>query len=160
MNVVVLTGYLGDNFETNYPQEKDENKLYARNSLGITQKWTDKSGNKVEHTDWIPIAVFGKRAKTLIEHSGKGHQLSIQGKLNTSKYKDENGEQRYSWGVIVKEFTFGKKKENASNANNTRDDNVAQNSIQQANINAMQQNNQIPPNEFQEGYIQYMDYAD
>lgn len=82
----------------------------ASNSLAITKKWTDGNGNKVEHTDWIPIKLFGKTAEVANQYFKQGSQFLCSGELATDEYVDNNKNTRYVWEVRVKEFYWLNKK--------------------------------------------------
>lgn len=82
----------------------------ASNSLAITKKWTDGNGNKVEHTDWIPIKLFGKTAEVANQYFKQGSQFLCSGELAKDEYVDNNGNTRYVWEVRVKEFYWLNKK--------------------------------------------------
>lgn len=107
MNKVDLCGYLGRDFELRYG---NTGNAIASNSLAITKKWTDGNGNKVEHTDWIPIKIFGKTAEVVHQYFKQGSQFLCSGELATDEYVDNKGNARYVWEVRVKEFYWLNKK--------------------------------------------------
>lgn len=107
MNKVNLCGYLGRDFELRYT---NTGNAIASNSLAITKKWIDDRGNKVEHTDWIPIKLFGKTAEVAHQYFKQGSQFLCFGELATDEYVDNNKNTRYVWEVRVKEFYWLNKK--------------------------------------------------
>ncbi|AQW80372.1 single-stranded DNA-binding protein [Campylobacter pinnipediorum subsp. pinnipediorum] len=109
MNKVDLCGYLGRDFELRY---SNAGNVIASNSLAITKKWTDSNGNRVEHTDWIPIKLFGKTAEVVNQYFKQGSQFLCSGELATDEYIDNNGNTRYIWEVRVKEFYWLNQKGN------------------------------------------------
>ena len=109
MNIVTLCGYLGDEWESNISTETNAEKWFARNTIAISKSWTNKKGQKVEQTSWIPIVIFGKNAKTAVTYTIKGSGFLLNGELITEIYQvtDEvTGEikNRKSWQVVVKQF--------------------------------------------------------
>ncbi|HDX6250652.1 TPA: single-stranded DNA-binding protein [Campylobacter fetus subsp. venerealis] len=116
MNKVDLCGYLGRDFELIYA--KNGNAI-ASNSLAITKKWTDSNGNKAEHTNWIPIKLFGRIAEVAYQYFKQGSQFLCSGELTTDEYVDNNGNTRYVWEVRVKEFYWLNKKGNEKDISNS-----------------------------------------
>lgn len=109
MNIVTLCGYLGNEWESNISTEANGEKWFARNVLAISKAWTNKKGQKVEQTSWIPIVIFGKNAKTAVTYTIKGNGFLLNGELMTELYQvtdEATGEikNRQSWQVIVKQF--------------------------------------------------------
>lgn len=65
-------------------------------SMAVDESYKDKSGNKVEKTEWIPCVVWGKQADFVIQYIGKGRLVHISGKWATRKWQDKDGNDRYS----------------------------------------------------------------
>ena len=120
MNLVQLCGNLGKDFEIVNTQKKSNGEAFvvARNSLAITQKIISKNekGEKVtiEHTDWIPITLFGKNAENASKFFQKGSKFLCEGKITTSAYNDEKGQTKYGWGVEVRKYYFTQPKANST----------------------------------------------
>ena len=114
MNIVALSGKLGRDFELSQHQKGNKEFFVAKNSLAITKKWTNENGDKVEHTDWIPITLFGKNAQNAEKFFKKGSHFLCEGKITTSTYNDETGQTKYGWGVDVSKFHFTSKAENSA----------------------------------------------
>lgn len=108
MNRVSLFGFLGRDFEMS---STSNGKAVARNSLAITKSWTNASGNKEEHTEWIPLVLFDKSAENANKFFKKGDRFLCEGEINTGTYTDDKGEKRFSFQVIVKKWYFVKNKE-------------------------------------------------
>lgn len=106
MNQVTLCGNLGRDFQLSYTQ----NGLpYAKNSLAISKRTTKKEENETitkDRTDWIPLTIFGRRAEIAHHYFKKGDKFLCNGEIYTSVYSDENGQPKYSWEVLVKNFEF------------------------------------------------------
>ena len=114
MNKVTLFGRLGKDFEL---QRFDNDVIVAKNSLAITKKFINKDGDKVEHTDWLPITLFGKGAENANKYLKKGDKFLCEGEVNTNKYKDKDGKEGYYWQVIVKKFHFVDSKKDSEEKN-------------------------------------------
>ncbi|MBK3498189.1 single-stranded DNA-binding protein [Campylobacter fetus subsp. venerealis] len=118
MNKVNLCGYLGRDFEMRYA---NNGNAIATNSLAITKRYKDANGNKVEHTDWIPIKLFGKTAEVANQYFRQGSQFLCSGEITTGSYQDANGKERYVWEVTVREFHWlNQKDEQRDVQNNTQ----------------------------------------
>jgi len=63
-----------------------------------------------EKTNWIKCSLFGDKAEKLHQHFVKGTNLFVVGEFTTSKWKDKDGNERESWEMFVKDFSFGGKK--------------------------------------------------
>lgn len=106
MNQVTLCGNLGRDFEL---FSTTNGVAYVKNSLAISKRTTRKEGNQTttkDRTDWIPLTIFGKRAEIAHQYFKKGDKFLCNGEIYTSVYSDENGQPKYSWEVLVKNFEF------------------------------------------------------
>jgi single-strand DNA-binding protein len=74
-------------------------------SVGCTEKWNDRqSGNQQERTEWVRCVAFGKLAEIIAQYAKKGQQVYCEGKLNTRKWQDQSGQDRYTTEVILSQF--------------------------------------------------------
>lgn len=115
MNIVALSGKLGRDFELSQHQKGGKEFFVAKNSLAVTKKWINENGDKVEHTDWIPITLFGKNAQNAEKFFKTGSHFTCEGKITTSTYIDEKGQTKYGWGVDVNKFHFTSKADTSAN---------------------------------------------
>lgn len=106
MNSVKLFGRLTKDFEISEHNKNGEIFCVAKNFVAVGRKWINKSGNKEEHTDFIPITLFGKSAQNAGQFFKKGSKFLCEGRINTESWQDDTGETKYSWGVIVSRFYF------------------------------------------------------
>lgn len=121
MNIVALSGKLGKDFELAKYQKGNKEFFVAKNSLAITKKWLNENGDRIEHTDWIPITLFGKNAENAEKFFKKGSHFLCEGKITTSSYVDETTKQtKYGWGVEVSKFHFTKAQEKDNTSTNTQ----------------------------------------
>ncbi len=74
-------------------------------SLGVTEKWKDTSGEKKERTEWVRVVIFSeglvKIAKSYLK---KGSKVYIEGQLQTRKWTDKDGAEKYSTEVVLQGF--------------------------------------------------------
>lgn len=99
VNKVILIGNLGQDPEVRYlPQGGAVTNI----TLATSESWRDKqSGEMKEKTEWHRVVVFGKLAEIAGEYLKKGSQVYIEGQLQTRKWQDQQGQERYSTEVVV-----------------------------------------------------------
>lgn len=69
-------------------------------SIACSESWKDKAtGEKKEQTEWVSISFFGKLAEICGQYLKKGSQVYIEGSLQTRKWTDKDGQERYSTGI-------------------------------------------------------------
>ena len=100
LNKVTLIGRLGQDPEI---REVGMSKV-ANFSVATDESYTDKSGNKVEKTEWHRIVMWNKPAETAERFLKKGSLVYIEGKLETRSWENDSGEKRYS--TEIKSFSF------------------------------------------------------
>jgi len=115
LNHCTFIGRLGKDPELKYSQSGNAMCLF---SIAVSEKWTDKQGEKQESTEWINCSVFGKQAETSAKFLSKGGLVHISGKFKTRKWEKE-GVTHYSSGITVDRVIFGPKNE-SSGTNTTR----------------------------------------
>lgn len=77
----------------------------ANLSLACTEKWRDKNtGEQQERTEWVRVSVFGKLADICEQYLSKGSKVYIAGKMQTRKWQDQSGQDRYSTEIILSGF--------------------------------------------------------
>ena len=93
VNKVILLGHLGRDAELKHTQT---GTAVCTLSLATTETWNDKNGTRQERTEWTRVTVWGKTAESLAEYLVKGKQIYIEGKLQTRKWQDKEGQDRYT----------------------------------------------------------------
>ena len=73
----------------------------ANISVATTDSWKDKSGEKQERTEWHRVAFFGKLAEIAGEYLKKGSQVYVEGRLQTRKWQDKDGQDKYTTEIIA-----------------------------------------------------------
>lgn len=101
INKVILVGTVGKDPEVRYFQSGD---AYCTLSVATSEQWKDKAGEKQEKTEWHRVKFTRKLAEIVGEYVKKGQQIYIEGKLETQKYTDKQGIERYSTDVVANEM--------------------------------------------------------
>lgn len=103
LNKVQLIGRLGQDPEIRYTQASN---AVANLSLATSETWKDKNtGEKQERTEWHRVVLFGKIAEIAGEYLRKGSLVYIEGKLQTQKWTDNDGIERYTTQIVVQPFS-------------------------------------------------------
>jgi single-strand DNA-binding protein len=97
VNKVILIGNLGRDPETRYTTGGD---AIANLNIATTEQWKDKSGEKQEKTEWHRVVLFGRQAEIAGEYLKKGRSVYIEGRLQTRKYTDKDGVEKYSTEIV------------------------------------------------------------
>src|SRR5687768_18622566 len=111
VNKVILIGNLGRDPEVRY---MPEGGAVANISVATTDTWKDKSGEKQERTEWHRVAFFGRLAEIAGEYLKKGSQVYVEGSLRTRKWKDEEGQERYTTEIVADEMKMLGRREGGS----------------------------------------------
>ncbi|MGP1947174.1 MAG: single-stranded DNA-binding protein [Arsenophonus sp. NC-PG7-MAG3] len=99
VNKVILIGNLGQDPEIRYIPNGG---AVANLTLATSESWRDKqSGEMREKKEWHRVVIFGKLAEVAGEYLRKGSQVYIEGLLQTRKWQDQNGQDRYTTEVVV-----------------------------------------------------------
>lgn len=102
VNKFIGLGNVGQEPEINYTQD---GKAIANFSLGMNENWTDKKTNeKKQKTEWIKVVVFGNLANIVQAYVKKGSKVYVEGSLQTRKWTDKNGVEKYTTEVILQGF--------------------------------------------------------
>jgi single-strand DNA-binding protein len=102
VNKVTLIGNLGNDPEVKYG--KNGNAI-ANISLATAESWRDKdSGEQQERTEWHRIVFFGRLAEIVSEYLHKGSQVYVEGRLQTNKWQDKEGNDRYTTQIVANEM--------------------------------------------------------
>ena len=101
INKVMLIGNLGKDPEMKYMTSGD---AIANLTLATTENWKDKAGEKQEKTEWHRVSMFGRLAEIAGEYLKKGASIYIEGKLQTRKWQDKEGNDRYTTEIVANEM--------------------------------------------------------
>ena len=148
VNKVILIGSLGNDPEVKY---LPSGGAVANISIATSESWRDKAtGEQKEKTEWHRIAIFGKLAEITGEYLRKGSQVYIEGQLQTRKWQDQSGQDRYTTEVVVQGFNGvmqmlgGKSDNQGSNQQQAPQQQYQQPQQQQYNAPQQQQGYQQP----------------
>ena len=98
VNKVILLGNLGRDPETRYTTGGD---AVTNLRIATSEQWKDKSGEKQERTEWHTVVLFGRQAEIASEYLKKGRSVYIEGRLQTRKYTDKEGVEKYSTEIVA-----------------------------------------------------------
>jgi len=102
LNRVMLIGNLGRDPECRTFQNGGK---VCNLRIATSEKWKDRDGNKQERTEWHTVAVFQEGAVRFAEqYLKKGDKVYVEGKLETRKWQDQSGQDRYSTEVTVRPY--------------------------------------------------------
>jgi single-strand DNA-binding protein len=98
VNKVILIGNLGRDPETRYTTGGD---AVTNIRIATTDTWKDKAGEKQEKTEWHSVVFFGRQAEIAGEYLKKGRQIYVEGRLQTRKWQDKEGQDRYTTEIVA-----------------------------------------------------------
>jgi single-strand DNA-binding protein len=103
VNKVILIGNLGQDPETGTTPGGNK---FARLSIATSESWRDKqTGDRRERTEWHRVVIWSEGlAKVAEQYLAKGAKVYVEGKLQTRKWQDQNGNDRYSTEIILTGF--------------------------------------------------------
>jgi len=97
LNKVMLIGNLGKDPEVRYTTS---GQGVASFSVATSEKFKNKSGDMEERTEWHNVVLWGKLAEIAKEYLSKGKTVYIEGRLQTRKWQDKDGRDRYTTEVV------------------------------------------------------------
>lgn len=102
VNKVILVGNLGKDPEMRYTADS---KAVANLTIATSEQWKDKNtGQQQEKTEWHRVVAFGRLAEIMGEYLKKGSQVYIEGKIQTRKWQDQQGQDRYTTEVVANDM--------------------------------------------------------
>ena len=102
INKVILIGNLGRDPETRYTQGGG---AVTNFSVATSESWRDRTtGENQERTEWHNVVCFARLAEIAGEYLRKGSKVYIEGKLETRKWQDQSGQDRYSTEVVLRPY--------------------------------------------------------
>ncbi len=102
VNKAILVGTLGRDPEVKYTAG---GSAVVNVSVATNESWKDKNtGENVEKTEWHRIVIFGKLAEIAAQYLKKGSQVYFEGKIQTRKWQDQNGQDRYTTEIVANEM--------------------------------------------------------
>lgn len=101
VNKVILIGNLGKDPDVRYMPSGD---AITNITVATTDTWKDKSGEKQEKTEWHRVAFFGRLAEIAGEYLKKGSQVYVEGRLQTRKWQNKEGQDQYTTEIVANEM--------------------------------------------------------
>ncbi|AEP28484.1 single-stranded DNA-binding protein [Brumicola nitratireducens] len=98
VNKVILVGNLGNDPEVRY---MPNGNAVANLSIATSESWKDQQGQLQEKTEWHKVTMYRRLAEIAGEYLKKGSQIYLEGKLQTRKWQDQQGNDRYTTEVIA-----------------------------------------------------------
>ena len=98
VNKAILIGNLGKDPDVRY---SPDGSAITNITLATTENWKDKSGEKQEKTEWHRVAFFSKLAEIAGEYLKKGSQVYVEGRIQTRKWQDKEGQDRYTTEIVA-----------------------------------------------------------
>ncbi len=118
VNKVILVGNLGKDPEVRH---LEGGAAVANFSLATTETYKDKTGQKVEQTEWHNIVVWRGLAEVAEKYLKKGMTIYLEGRIRSRSWDDKEGVKRYTTEVIGDTFTILSKKEHGQQPSTTED---------------------------------------
>ncbi|MDL2267965.1 single-stranded DNA-binding protein [Desulfovibrio sp. OttesenSCG-928-G15] len=103
VNKVILIGHIGRDPELKYTQA---GMPICTLSIATDESYVDRDGNKVDRTEWHTAITFQKTAENCANFLAKGSLVYVEGSLQTRKWQDQQGQDRYSTEVKVQRVQF------------------------------------------------------
>lgn len=102
INKVIIVGNLGKDPEVRY---MPSGGAVANLAVATSESWKDKAtGEQKEHVEWHRVVMFGRLGEVAGEYLKKGAQIYIEGKLQTRKWQDQQGQDRYATEIVAGEM--------------------------------------------------------
>ena len=103
LNKVMIIGRLGRDPELRYTQSGSP---VASLNVATDESYTDRDGNKVERTEWHRVSVVQRQAENCANHLSKGSLVYVEGSLQTRKWQDQQGQDRYTTEIKAQRVQF------------------------------------------------------
>src|SRR5688572_86328 len=102
LNCVQLIGNVGKDPEVRNTQSGQK---VANLSVATSESWNDKaSGERKERTEWHRVVIWGQLAEVAEKYLRKGHKVYLQGQVQTRKWSDKDGVEKYSTEIVLQGF--------------------------------------------------------
>ena len=132
VNKVILVGRLGQDPDVRYmPNET----AVCNFSLATSSSYKDKTGAKVDQTEWHRIVMFGKIAEIAKEYLKKGSQVYIEGKISNRSYEDKEGVKKYISEIVGRDIRLlGRAPESSGNEPSSSSSQETKESVQEDDL--------------------------
>ena len=103
VNKAILVGNLGQDPEM---RTTGSGTAIVNLRLATTDRRKDREGNWTDHTEWHTVVAFGRQAENVSRFCKKGKQLFIEGRIQTRKWQDRDGRDRWSTEIVADNIRF------------------------------------------------------
>jgi single-strand DNA-binding protein len=124
VNKVILVGNLGKDPEIRH---LEGGTAVAKFTLATSESYKDKSGQRIDQTEWHNIVVWRGLAEVAEKYLKKGMTIYVEGKLRTRSWDDKEGKKNYTTEIVADTFTILSKKESNSSQSKDEDTNLSPN---------------------------------
>ena len=114
LNKVMIIGRLGRDPELRYTQSGSP---VATLNVATDESYTDRNGNKVDRAEWHTVVVFQRQAENCQTYLTKGSLVFVEGSLQTRKWQDQQGQDRYTTEIKASRVQFLDRKNQQSTQN-------------------------------------------
>jgi single-strand DNA-binding protein len=111
MNKVMVIGHLGRDPEMRYTPS---GRPMTRFSVATSRNWTTTDGDRRSETEWFNIVTWGRLAEICNQYLNKGHQVYIEGRLQTRRWEDQDGNKKSTVEVVANEMLMLGERNNAT----------------------------------------------
>ena len=101
VNKAIIIGNLGADPEIRYTQSGTQ---VATFSVATTERWKGQDGQMQENTEWHRIVAWGRLAEICGEYLNKGSKVYIEGRIQTRKWQDQDGNDKYTTEIVAREM--------------------------------------------------------
>lgn len=101
MNKVMIIGHLGRDPEMRYTPS---GRPMTRFSVATSRNWTTTDGERRSETEWFNVVTWGRLAEICNQYLNKGHQVYIEGRLQTRRWEDQEGNKKSTIEVVASEM--------------------------------------------------------
>ena len=103
LNLCMFIGRLGQDPEL----RQTANSAVCNFSIATSERWTNKNtGEKQERTEWVRCVAWGKAGEIINQYAHKGDLMHVRGRMETRKWQDRDGQDRYTTEIKVSDFQF------------------------------------------------------
>lgn len=111
VNKVILIGHLGKDPEVRH---LENGTSVANFTLATSESYKDKTGNRIDQTEWHNIVVWRGLADVAEKFLKKGSQIYLEGKIRTRSWEDQGGNKKYTTEIVADTFNMLSKKDDSS----------------------------------------------
>ncbi|MBA3648879.1 MAG: single-stranded DNA-binding protein [Chitinophagales bacterium] len=115
INKVILVGNLGKDPEVNH---LESGVMVAKFPLATSESYMDKTGNRVDQTEWHNVVCWRKLGEIAEKYLKKGSKIYVEGKIRTRNYTDKENQKKYFTEIIADNFVMLDSKPDGSNSGN------------------------------------------